>query len=90
MQPRIERISSGAQRWNADQGLTLAADSRSFRVDYTELLQMDAARRRFRYRLFGYDDDWVEAGNTPGQCQLRQEVTPAGSEFAVQAWSGGA
>ncbi len=88
VQPRIELISSGAQRWNAEKAVTLAADSRSFRVDYTELLQMDAAQQRFRYRLFGYDDDWVEAGSARSASYTK--VPPGSYEFVVQAWSGGA
>ena len=46
VQPRIEAVSSGGYTWRADQPLSLAADARSFRVDYTELLQMDAAHQQ--------------------------------------------
>jgi signal transduction histidine kinase/CheY-like chemotaxis protein/AraC-like DNA-binding protein len=88
VQPLIEAVASGSQRWRADQPLNLAADARSFRIDYTELLQMDAMQLRFRYRLSGYDDDWIEAGSARSAAYTK--VPPGNYEFRVQAWSGGA
>ena len=87
VQPLIESINSGDQVWGADQPLTLAADARSFRIDYTELLQMDAAQSRFRYRLLGYDDDWIDAGSSRSAHYTK--VAPGDYEFQLQVWSGG-
>ncbi len=36
---------------------------RSLEVDYTALSLVDPERIRFRYRLTGFDDVWVDAGN---------------------------
>jgi signal transduction histidine kinase/AraC-like DNA-binding protein len=88
VQPLIEHVSSGDQRWRADQPLKLAAESRSFRIDYTELLQMDGVQTRFRHRLLGYDDDWIAAGGNRSASYTK--VPPGDYEFQVQAWSGGA
>jgi signal transduction histidine kinase/CheY-like chemotaxis protein len=88
VQPVIESVSSGKQRWLADAPLTLAADARSFRIDYSELLQMDAAQTRFRYRLLGYDDDWIDAGKARNASYTK--VPPGDYAFEVQVWSGAA
>ena len=87
VQPSIEAVRSGAQHWLANQPLELAAQARSFRVDYTEFLQMDAAQARFRYRLLGYDDDWIDAGSARSASYTK--VPPGSYEFQLQAWSGG-
>lgn len=88
VQPLIESVYGGEQRWRADQPLTLPARARSFRIDYTELLQMDAAQARFRHRLLGYDDDWIDSGSARSASYTK--VPPGDYEFQVQAWSGGA
>lgn len=85
---QIEGVQSGERRWRNGQQLSLAADARSFRIDYTELLQMDAARLRFRYQLLGHDDGWVEAGSARSASYVK--VPPGEYEFRVQAWSGAA
>ena len=61
----------------------LEADQRTFRVAYTAINFTAPARMRFRYRLRGYDDKWVEAGN-------RREASftqvPAG-DYELQVWA---
>jgi diguanylate cyclase (GGDEF)-like protein len=47
----------------SDDALDLAAQQRSFRLRYTALSYRDPAGVRFRYRLLGFDEDWVEAGS---------------------------
>ena len=41
----------------------LAAGSRDVEFRFTSLSLMDPGKVRFRYRLEGYDEEWVEAGN---------------------------
>lgn len=43
--------------------LELDADQRDLQIDYTALSFMAPENMRFRYRLEGYNTDWVEAGN---------------------------
>jgi signal transduction histidine kinase/ligand-binding sensor domain-containing protein len=43
-------------------GIDLAADRNSVEIQYTALSFIKPELVRFRYRLAGFDDDWVEAG----------------------------
>jgi signal transduction histidine kinase/DNA-binding response OmpR family regulator/streptogramin lyase len=88
LQLMVERVSSGERRWLADQPLSLPADARTLRIDYTELLQMDAAQTRFRYQLQGYDDHWIEAGSERSANYTK--LPPGDYTFRVEAWSGAA
>ncbi len=57
-------------RWKADQQsgdwpgepIRTVAEVRSLEVDYTATSLLIPERVRFRYRLKGYDDQWIEAG----------------------------
>ncbi len=46
----------------ASGSVDLPPGRRELEVDYTALSLVDAERIRFRYRLAGYDDAWVDAG----------------------------
>ena len=51
-------LSTRAQRW-----VTLEPGAGHFEIDYTALSFTAPDRIRFRYRLEGWDDTWVDAGN---------------------------
>lgn len=40
----------------------LSVDERDFEIRYTALSLAAAEKNEFRYRLFGYNDNWIEAG----------------------------
>ena len=60
---QIEALRHG-NRWRTSDGATLQLDgsSRDIQVDFTALSFRDPHSLRFRYRLAGYDADWVDAG----------------------------
>lgn len=75
-------------------GVTLAPGSRikvppgtrSLEVDYSALTFRAANQVRFRYRLQGYDDHWIEAGSR--RTAFFTGVPPGSYHFNVQAGSG--
>ncbi len=59
----VEQVRTrDAARALRDGRVALAADERSFEVDYTALSFVAPENVRFRYRLDGLDDGWVDAG----------------------------
>jgi signal transduction histidine kinase/ligand-binding sensor domain-containing protein len=66
--------------------LRLPADHRRVEIDYTALSYAAPENVRFRYRLEGFDDDWVEAGT---QRVVRYSRLSAGPyRFQVKACNG--
>lgn len=83
----IESASSGEQVWGRSGRLVLDSGNRNLQVDYTAPVFRNAESLRFRYRMEGYDADWVEVGARrtafytnlpPGDHQFR--VAAAGSD----------
>lgn len=63
--------------------LEMPAGASSLEIYYTALTYTRPERAAFRYRLFGFDGDWVDAGNTR---VARYTKLPAGRfRFAVRA-----
>lgn len=87
VRPAIDAVVSGERRWRAERLLVLAPDARSFRVDVNELRQLDAQHVRFRYRLRGFDADWIDAGTR--RSAFYTKVPPGYYSFELQAWAGG-
>jgi signal transduction histidine kinase/DNA-binding NarL/FixJ family response regulator len=58
----IEAVRSGIDHLDSSNEIVLEPDQRDFEVDYTAPSFLNAANLRFRYRLDGYDADWVDAG----------------------------
>ena len=58
----IEAVRSGASVFAPAAALALDPEQRSFQIDYTAVSFADVDRIRFRYRLAGYDREWVDAG----------------------------
>ncbi len=65
---------------DGEKRLTLAHDDKFFSFEFAVLDYQDPARNRFRYRLEGFDSDWIENGNRnfasytnldPGRYRLR-------------------
>jgi signal transduction histidine kinase len=61
---RIESGARNAQRFDPAPGMELPAKTSHLQVEYTSLALTDPARVRFRYRLEGFDNDWIEAGTS--------------------------
>ena len=45
--------------------LRLSQNQNSFSIEFVALNYLDPLKNRFRYRLKGFDRNWVEAGNNP-------------------------
>lgn len=59
----VEQVISDGRLVPASAPVTLAAGSKSLEVHYTGLSFTAPERVRFRYRLEGYDVDWIDAGS---------------------------
>ncbi len=82
----VERLLAGDVEVDVSgHAVTLEAKQRSFQVAYTALSFRAPQQVYFRYRLEGYDDDWIEAG---GRRQaFYAKVPPGRYSFNVQARS---
>ena len=60
---RIVGLAYGTQRLRDPSSATLPAGVSRIEIDYTALSLSIPKRVRFRYRLDGVDEDWVEAGH---------------------------
>ncbi len=85
----VERLTAGDREigpaGSAPTAVVLAAEQRSFEIAYTALDFRAPERVRFRYRLAGYDQRWVEAGGRREAFYTR--VPPGSYAFEVQARS---
>lgn len=80
---RVESITVNDQRFAAEPDISLPAGTARLRIDYTLPTLTSPTRTRFRYRMEGFDRDWIDAG-------IRRQAfytnLPAGTyRFAVQA-----
>jgi signal transduction histidine kinase len=59
---RVERVIVDDDTLTAAPGLTLPARSSRLQIDYTVVNLTSPLRTHFRYRLEGFDADWIPAG----------------------------
>ncbi len=83
----IVSLSTSDREYSAKAALALSAGVRNIEINYTALSLSIPERVRFRYKLEGVDEDWVDAGNRrqafytqlgPGEHRFR--VTAANSD----------
>lgn len=60
---RIETVMVDDARVSPAAGMAFAPGTRRVQVDYTAPLLTSAFKTRFRYRLDGFDSDWIDAGS---------------------------
>jgi ligand-binding sensor domain-containing protein len=60
---RIESIAADARAFDPALPLQLPARTSHLQIGFTALTLSDPMRVRYRYRLDGYDRDWVDAGS---------------------------
>jgi len=63
--------------------IVIPPGSRDIEIHYTGLSFVDPARLKFRYRLEGYDADWVNAGER--RAAYFASLPPGGYRFRVEA-----
>jgi len=61
----IEEIRTNEDTYilTSEGSISLNADQRDFEFHYSALSFAEPAKNNFRYRLRGYNDDWIDAGN---------------------------
>ena len=69
-----------------DDGRALPAGTNAVRIDYTAITLTTPTRVRFRYRLEGFDRDWVDAGTR--RQAFYTNLPPGNYRFVVQAEAG--
>ena len=69
------------------EGIRVPSSARRFEFRYAALNLARPEQARFRHRLIGLDDEWVEAG--PGRVAQYSRLPPAEYRFEVMAAGGG-
>ena len=78
----IERVLVDGKELSLD-AAAAPSGSRRFEIDYTSLWLAAPERVRYRYRLSGVDDDWVDAGSR--RTAFYTNLSPGSHEFEVTA-----
>jgi len=84
--PLIRALTAEGRQFEPVRGLQLAKGTRSLQIDYTALSYAHPERVRFRYRLEGVDDAWVEAAAR--RQAFYTNLGPGTYTFAVTAGNG--
>lgn len=79
----IEFVRADETPFEPVMGLTLPARTTRLEIGYSELNLSSPQRTRFRYRLDGFDADWVEAGTR--RTAFYTNLPPRNFAFRVQA-----
>lgn len=79
----IRALTASGREYSTTRALSLAAGTRDLQVGYTALSLSRPDRIRFRYRLDGFDDGWVEAGSR--RQAFYTNLDPGRYEFRVAA-----
>ena len=80
--PRIEGIYANERRYPALGGTALPSGTTRVRIDYTLVNLASSDQIRFRYRLDGFDKDWVESARRQA---VYTNLPPGEYRFRVQA-----
>ncbi len=83
----IERIIADSRRIEGASSLRLPAGTSKVQIDYTMPTLTSPLKTRFRYRLEGFDANWVDAGTR--RQALYTNLPPRQYRFRVQAGVGG-
>ncbi len=79
----VEHVGAGNRSWSTPRALDLPAGSNDLEIQYTALSFSAPERVRFRYRLEGFDREWVDAGNR--RTAYYTNVPPGTYHFRVSA-----
>lgn len=88
LRPYIEQVAvAGEVQKIAGSGLTLQPFARNLEIHYTAISLSRPRETRFRFRLSGFDRDWVEAGQN--RSILYPSIPWGEHQFEVQARTAG-
>lgn len=79
----VEQVSADSGAIPGSQGVELSAGARNLELQYTALRFSSPAKLQFRYRMSGFDPDWVDAGT--GRTARYNQLPPGLHVFEVQA-----
>jgi signal transduction histidine kinase/ligand-binding sensor domain-containing protein len=79
----IEQITADRKGYDPNNGRHLPPLVRDLEIDYTALSLVAPEKNRFKYKLEGYDSDWVDAGNRRQAFYTR--LPPRDYTFRVRA-----
>ena len=79
---RVEGALADEKRFNATPGMALPANVTRLRIDYTALQLTAPTKARFRYRLDGFDPQWIDAGTRRQAYYMN--LGPRNYRFVVQ------
>jgi signal transduction histidine kinase len=80
---RIEAAVANERKLTPDPLTSLPAGTRRLQISYTALALTASNKIRFRYRLDGFDTDWVEAGTR--RQAFYTNLSPKNYQFRVEA-----
>jgi signal transduction histidine kinase len=84
---RIDTAVADVRRIEAIGGAALPRDMKTLQIDYTAL-ELDAAHKlQFRYRLIGFDQDWIDVGTR--RQAIYTNLPPRRYRFEVEARANG-
>jgi len=79
----VEHVMAGAREWSPSRALDLPAGSNDLEIQYTAFSFSAPERIRFRYRLEGFDQEWVDAGKR--RAAYYTNIPPGSYRFRVSA-----
>jgi ligand-binding sensor domain-containing protein len=80
---RIEAVVANERRFNAATDASFPSGTRRLQINYTALTLTGSNATRFRYRLDGFDTDWVDAGTR--RAAFYTNLSPRDYRFVVEA-----
>jgi signal transduction histidine kinase len=80
---RIEAASADERRLEAGERVNVPAGTKRVAIDYTSVALTQPNRVRFRYRLDGFDTEWVHAGTR--RSAVYTNLAPRDYRFLVEA-----
>jgi signal transduction histidine kinase/ligand-binding sensor domain-containing protein len=83
---QIERLASNGRAIALNVSPRIPAGSREISIDYTAISFVGSSRMQFRYKVDGYDSDWVDAGMR--RTAIYTNLPPRDYVFRVKACNG--
>jgi signal transduction histidine kinase len=83
---RIESVTADAQKFDPQSGLFGPSRTSHLHITFTALTLTDPTRIRFRYRLDGFDHDWIDPGTS--REAVYTNLPPRQYRFVVEATNG--
>jgi signal transduction histidine kinase/ligand-binding sensor domain-containing protein len=80
---QIERLASDGREISLNEPHRIPAGSREISIDYTAISFVGSSRMQFRYKVDGYDSDWVDAGMR--RTAIYTNLPPRAYVFRVKA-----